>query len=426
VSDRLKLAATLAVLALFGATPAIAAKKKEAAPAVEENPACPRKVEKVYTKPFEAVQKARDAKQWEEMLAKAKEAAAFQDPRNAYENYLLHEFLGIAYASLKQYNEAVPELAASMDSPCYPEAEKLNRTKVLMQLAYQGKDYPTSIKFGAKHYEATGDVDTGLYLANAYYIVDDYPNTKKVMGEVIGKMEESGKKPEESAYRILQSSCLQLKDNDCVVQLIEKLVANYPKPEYWQNLIGAMLQSSKTDKELLNILRLADGLNIMKDPAEYFEMANYAMGQGLPGEAQAILEKGIGKGAFPRATDKDRANRALADAKTAVTLDKSTLDKQDASARAKTTGDSDVKLGAAYLSYGMNDKAVEAIQRGLGKGAVKDTDEAGMLLGMAYLRLNNKEEAAKAFATVSKNPMMVRIAKYWVINSNSGGVVAAG
>lgn len=423
MSDRLNVLAAAAVLAVFGATSAIAAKKKTEAPAPVENEACPQKVSKPYIKPIDAVQKARDAKDWTDMLAKAKEATALPDPKSEFETFTLHELTGIAHASLKQYVEAVPELAASMESPCYPADKKIDRTKVLMQLAYQGKDYGRAIEFGEKHYVATGDPDTGLYLANAYYIKDDYPNTKRVMAEVITKLEASGKKPEESAYRILQSSCLALKDNDCVIQLIEKLVANYPKPEYWHNLIGAMLQSGKTDKELLNVLRLADGMGMMREASEYFEMANYAMGQGLPGEAQAIIEKGQQKGMFKSSRDSERATRALADAKTAVTLDKSTLDKQDASARAKTTGDSDVKLGAAYLSYGMNDKAIEALQRGIGKGGVKDPDEAAMLLGIAYTRAGNKPEAAKAFGAVSKNPMMVRIAKFWLVNTD---VVAAG
>ena len=109
-----------------------------------------------------------------------------------------------------------------------------------------------------------------------------------------------------------------------------------------------------------------------------------------------------------------------ADAKQAVALDKSTLDKQDASARSKPTGDSDVKLGAAYLSYGMNDKAIEALQRGIGKGGVKNPDEAGLLLGMAYLRTNNKEEARKAFETVKQNPNMAHIARLWMMSVEKG------
>ncbi len=64
----------------------------------------------------------------------------------------------------------------------------------------------------------------------------------------------------------------------------------------------------------------------------------------------------------------------------------------------------------------MNDKAVEALQRGIGKGSVKNPDEAAMLLGIANLRLNNKEEATKAFQTVKQNPTMARIAKLWMLH----------
>ena len=155
----------------------------------------------------------------------------------------------------------------------------------------------------------------------------------------------------------------------------------------------------------------------MNEASYYTEMAQLAMAQGLPGEAQSIIEKGTEEGALKDAQrEKEHASRILADAKQAVTLDKSTLDKQDASARAKPTGDADVKLGAAYLSYGMNDKAIEALQRGIGKGGVKNPDEAGLLLGIAYLRMNNKEEATKAFQTVNKNPTMARIAKLWMLH----------
>ena len=114
------------------------------------------------------------------------------------------------------------------------------------------------------------------------------------------------------------------------------------------------------------------------------------------------------------------STRLLAEAQQAVALDKSTLDKQDAAAKAKPTGDADVKLGAAYLSYGQNDKAIEALQRGIGKGGVKNPDEAGLLLGIAYVRANNKAEATKAFQTVNKDPALARIAKYWLMTTGSG------
>jgi len=406
---------------LFGGSSVMAAKadKTEKAPV---NPACgATKMSKNMEKPMNAAQKAREQHNWEEMVAQALAADAAQPDKTEFDKFWVHELEGVAYANLKKYPDAVRELDASLNSPCMNEADKPVRLKLLMQLAYQAKDYDKAIDYGNKIYQpGAGDPDVGVYLANAYYVKDDYANARKVMTDVVSSMEAAGKTPDEQTYRILQSSCLALKDDKCVVDLIEKLVTHYPKPTYWENLIDALLRTSNNDRELLNILRLSDGVQVMKDPGEYIEMAQLATGQGLPGEAQGIIEKGFQKGVFADAKEKEHANRVLADAKQAVTLDKSTLEKQDVAARAKSTGDADVKLGAAYLSYGQNDKAIEALQRGMGKSGVKNPDEAGILLGIAYLRSNNKPEAIKAFQAVNKDPMMTHLAKLWLLSAQQG------
>ena len=380
------------------------------------------KITKKVDKPLGEAQKARDAKNWEEVLVKVAEAEAVPVDKTDYDRYWMTEFKGIAHANLKAFPEALAELEAGLNSPCMPEDGKPLRSKVLMQLAYQGKNYAKAVEYGKLAVKLNpSDVEMVNYLGNAYFQMDDNQNARVSMTDYVTKMEAAGKVPEEQAYRILQTACLRLKDDNCVTEQIEKLVANYPKPAYWTDLINSLLRISKSDNELLNILRLADGAQVMNDPSHYTEMAQLAMAQGLPGEAQYIIEKGNQKNAFADSQrERDHATRILADAKQAVALDKSTLDKQDASARSKPTGDSDVKLGAAYLSYGMNDKAIEALQRGIGKGGVKNPDEAGLLLGMAYLRTNNKEEARKAFETVKQNPNMAHIARLWMMSVEKG------
>ena len=408
----IKLAATVAAIGFLGMTGAALAQTEACAGGGKPQ------LSKKLDKPMDAVQKAREQKDWAGMLAKAKEVDAVPIEKNEYDKFWIHELQGVALANLKQYADAVRELDAAYNSPCMPDGDRAAREKLLLQLSYQAKDYPKAIEYGKKAYATGGDPEIGIYLGNAYYIQNDFENTRATMADVINKLESSGKTPDEPTYRILQSACLQLKDNDCVVEQIEKLVRHHPKPKYWVDMTDALLRVSKSDKELLNILRLADGAGALTGGPQYIEMAQLSMAQGLPGEAQAMLEKGQSKGAFAEARNKDHATRILGEAKTAVANDKGTLDKQDAAARAKPTGDADVKLGAAYLSYGENAKAIEAIQRGLGKGGVKDTDEAGLLLGIAYLRSNNKAEAEKAFQSVSKNPMMTRIAKLWLLNTS--------
>jgi tetratricopeptide (TPR) repeat protein len=388
-----------------------------AAPELE---GCPvQKFTKKVDKPLIDAQKARNDKKWEEVLAKVTEAEAIPVEKNLYDQYWIHEFRGIAYVSLKKFPEALTELTHSFESPCMAPADKSARGKLLIQIAFEIKDYPKAIEISKKVLPINSDA--GELLATAYYLNNDFPNAKLATAAEIKRLEDSGKVPKEETYRVLQSACFNIKDMECVTAQTEKLVTHYPTPAYWNELINSLLRVSGNEKELLNILRLSDGTGVMKDAPHFTEMAQLALGQGLPGEAQAIIEKGQTKGAFTAQRDKDHATRLLAEAKQAVALDKSTLDKQDASARAKTTGDSDVKLGAAYLSYGENEKAIEALKRGIGKGGVKSPDEAGLLLGIAYMRTNNKTEAAKAFRTVTQNAGLKRIAKMWLINAGEAG-----
>jgi tetratricopeptide (TPR) repeat protein len=386
--------------------------------AFAQTDACgPKKFTKKIEKTMGAVEKAFNAKQWDQVLSGVAEAEAAGVEQTEFDKYWVHEFRGRALLSQQKYAESVKDLDAGLASPCMEEGDKPARQKILLQLAYQLKDYPKVIEVGNRILQTNPDPEIGVYVGNAYYIADDYESTRRVMKDVVAKQEAGPKPPDEITYRILQGACVKLKDNACVTELLEKLVAHYPKQAYWQDLMGLLMAQTKNNTQLLNMWRLSYGVDAVVDPAEYLEMAQLAVGQGLPGEAQAVLDKGFEKGVFKTASQKQQATQLLNETKRAVALDKSTLASQDTAARAKTTGDNDVKLGAAYLSYGENEKAVEALQRGLGKGGVKNADDAGILLGIAYLRLGNKPEAAKAFNTVKVDPTMMRVAKLWLLNT---------
>jgi tetratricopeptide (TPR) repeat protein len=236
------------------------------------------------------------------------------------------------------------------------------------------------------------------------------------MNDVVGRLEAEGKPPGEQNLRIIHGACAQLQDRECSFTQAEKLVRHYAKPEYWKELVNALMTPETTDNQMLNVMRLALHVDALSNSDQYSEMATLAMNAGLPGEAQAALDKGLSKQVFKDARAAE-ARRRLDEAKASAATDKASLAKQEASAKVSAQGNADVKLGAAYLSYDDAPKAIEAISRGIGKGGVRNPDEAAILLGIAYLKSGNKAEAAKAFQSVNKDPALTRIAKLWMLNT---------
>jgi hypothetical protein len=164
-------------------------------------------------------------------------------------------------------------------------------------------------------------------------------------------------------------------------------------------------------------MRLQQKVGVMKKPSEFTEMAQIALDQGLPGEAQAVLEEAFAKKLFPDDRQISLNNRLLTKAKEVAAKDRAALAAKETAARSAATGDDLVHVGASYLSFGDNQKAVDALKEGIAKGKLTNADEAGILLGIANLRVNNKAEAEKAFRMVKTDPTMKRIAGLWLLNT---------
>ena len=72
-----------------------------------------------------------------------------------------------------------------------------------------------------------------------------------------------------------------------------------------------------------------------------------------------------------------------------------------------------MRIGQAFLSYGEPGKAIEAIERGLAKGDVRNVPDAQLSLGIAQLRAGNQEAAVQAFDAVSGNATLEVLARLW-------------
>jgi len=386
--------------------------------AADEKKAPEAKVSKAASKPLKAAKDAADAKKYPEALAALKEVEALSD-KTPYDIHVMNELYGFVYVRTQQYPEAAKALEAGLTDGFLNETDAANRLKALAQVNYQIKNYDKAIEFGDKVIKAgQADDDMVTLVSQAYYIKGDYPGTIKFVNEYNESQIKAGKTPKEQALNLVLSSCLKQDDKDCATKALERMVSYYPKPDYWQNLLYSLFQQEgQTDKSLLQVYRLAADVDVLKRPDDYTEYAQLAIEAGSPGEAQAILEKGMAKNIFTDPKLIDRNKRLLENAKKQADQDRAGLDKIAKDAAAGKTGDKDVSIGLAYIGYKQYDKAIEAITRGLSKPGVQNQGEANLLLGIAQLGAGHKEEAQKAFSAVKGDAKLERIANLWSLHA---------
>ena len=382
----------------------------------EEQP----QVTKGVAKLLKAADEARQAKNYTECIAKAKEAAAVSG-RSGYDNYVINSLLMASYAAQGNYADATTYMEQVVDSPFLPAANKTTILKTLMSLAYQQKNYDKAVQWGERT-RAAGDssADTALTIAQANYLLGKYKEAMTEMESIVARDEAAGRKPSEKGLNVIWSCAIKLKDDAAAAKAIEKLILHYPKPDYWSNAMASIASSQINDDRLkLMTYRLMSTVGILKQGAQYREMAQIALDQGNPGEAQSAIEQAFAKNLFTEARDKESNQRLLEAAKKAALRDRASMAQSEKDAAAAATGDPAVQLGGAYLGYGQPDKALASIQSGIAKGKLKNADEAYMLLGIAQERNKNSGEAIKAFNRVTGDPKYARLAKLWALEARS-------
>jgi tetratricopeptide (TPR) repeat protein len=375
-------------------------------------------VSKALAKPLKAAQEAMQAKKYPEALAKLKEVEGMSG-KSPYDQHLLNEMLGFTYVRTQNYPEAAKALEAGLNDGFLDQAETTQRIKALAQINYQIKNYDKAIEFGNRAIKGGfADEEMTTLVGQAYYLKGDWKGTNKFEESSIDSEIKAGKTPKDQALQLLLSSCVKLEDTDCQTRTLEKLVAYYPKPEYWQQLLYSLYQSKdQTDKSQLQTFRLMSEVDVLKRPEDYTEMAQLAIEQGSPGEAQHILEKGFQKNVFADQRTKDKNQRLLESAKKAAAADVAALAKIEKDADAAATGDKDVGVGLAYLGYQQYDKASDLLAKGLTKGGVRSEPEARLLLGIAQLKAGHKEDAVKSFKAVKGDPTLERLANLWGLHA---------
>lgn len=375
-------------------------------------------VSKAAGKQLQDSQKAMQSKNYPECVKKAQEALAVPG-HTPYDTYVANQLLAPCYARTNQNAEAAAALEAQLDSGFMPADQQNPTIKQLALIAYSAKNYPKAVELGQRLIKAgAADAETYTVVAQGLYLQKKYSEAAKFLADYVKDIEAKGQTPKEPTLVLLRGAYDAADNNAGAGEALEKLVIYYPKKDYWKNLMYSVRRMpNMNDRHTLQVYRLMVANQTMEQCSDYTEMAELAVAGGNPGEAQKVLETAAAANVCTEQRDKDRATRMLESVKKSAAADQASLPKIEKEAAAAKTGEVDAALGNAYLSYGQNDKAIEAFGRALTKGGLKNAADVQLTQGVAYVRAGNKAEALKAFKAVkTDDPVYTRLAKLWSLH----------
>lgn len=379
------------------------------------------KISRVIAKEITAAQKAMQANQWSEAL-KNLEAAESKSPLSTYDKKVIAEFKGICYVRLNNLKAAQTAYEQALATGGYTADELPKTYRLLFQLAATNKQDSKAIEYGKQAAESGSATDDDLLImSQLYYQQKDCKNSGIWGDKAIAAFKKAGQPPKEVLYQLRLQCASDANDTNGMKAALYDLIRLTNKTTYWNNLIRLERQDERDDHNTLMLYRVMYDTNSMNADTDYIEMSQLLGDAGLPGEADAVLQKAMSSGVI-KDEHKERTTRLLNALKTRADSDKKGLPALDAEAGKNPAGQLDMKLGEVYFGAGDYQNAATAINRALGKGQIKQLDEAYVYLGRAEVALKNIPEAKKAFEKLKTVPnISQRVLKLFELYSDKLG-----
>jgi predicted negative regulator of RcsB-dependent stress response len=382
-------------------------------PKSEKKPAGQPLISRAVGGEIKAAQRAMQSGQWSEALSNL-DAAAAKSPLTTYDSKTIEEFRGISYVRLNNLKAAQTAYEASLATGAYKAEELGKMFRLLFQLAATNKQDAKAIEYGERAAAAGAATENDLLImSQLQYQQHDCKNSGGWGDKAMAAFKVAGEPPREVLYQLKLQCASNGNDIAAMKAALVGLIRLTNKTSYWSNLIRLERQDEHDNHDTLMIYRVMFDTHSMNADTDYIEMAQLLGDAGLPGEAQAVLEKAMSSGVL-KDEHKERTLRLLNALATRAEVDKAGLPALDAEATKNPAAQLDVTLGEVYFAAGDFEGAVTAFRRGIGKGQLTRPDEAYVYLGRSLTAEKDPEGAKQAFAKLKSLPTLSpRVLKLW-------------
>lgn len=373
-------------------------------------------------KPLQQASELLRAGKAKEALAKVREADGASG-KSAQEQLMIDRMRGAAAQRAGDNATAAQAFESAFASGKLGAAEQMQVAESLAFAYSQLKDNAKAGQWVQKAL-ALGSTSPQLKQLQTYLqgASGDYAAIARDAAAAVSAAEQAGKRPDEGD--LLRLADAQQRTNNAAGQsaTLEKLLAYYPKKEYWAATLGRLPRKPGfSDRFSLDLMRLRLATGNLVKTEEYMEMAQLALQAGHAAEGKQIVEKGFAAGVLGNGAEAERHKR-LRDLATKQDAEaKADVAKATAEATAAKDGNALVQLGSALAAAGQAEQGVSLIEQGIAKGNLKRPEDAKLRLGRAMMLAGkNKAKAQQVLRGVQGNDGAADIARLYALLSSQG------
>ncbi|MGM0481782.1 MAG: tetratricopeptide repeat protein [Pseudomonadota bacterium] len=331
---------------------------------------------------------------------------------NSYERAMLWNFFGFMYYEQGDTAQAIDYFAKVVEEQPIPGSLKKSTLFSLAQLALSEGQLDASLNYieqWQQHASPDELSKAWVLKAQALYQKSDYQQALKPIKKAIAASQQKGETPKENWLILARAIHYELKQTSEVARMLEQLVLNYSKPEYWLQLAGVYGQLEQNKKQLA-VLEAAYQQGFIKKASELRNLAQVYYLNKLPFKAAELMKQGLEEGVL----ESNLANlKFLAQSLAQAKEYEAAIAAYQQAAELGEQGDLLAQAAQLALNQDNNEQALKLANDALAAGSLKSAGNMHLVKGMAFVNQRQYGKALEAFNAAMDFAAVKAAAQQW-------------
>ena len=373
-----------------------------------------RQVQALRERVFQALAKAQEKMDADDYAGAKRELEQVRGlgDLNSYERGQILYFSGLIEYQQDNLAAAIRIFEQVVALPELPQGFRTDTMWALVQLAMAAEQYRKVLEYG-NEWLRTAENPSGdpfYLLAVAHFQLKEYRKTVEMMDRAIQIAERDGAFAREDWYGLLRAGLHELGDTRRLRSVLEKLVARWPKKEYWLHLSTIYGELNEERKQIAALEAIYEA-GWMTRENEVIQLAQLYMQGGGSFKGARILEEGMESGLVQR---NERNYRLLAQAWMQAQDDRRSIEPLREAAQRSSDGQLHIQLAQSHLNLYEYNECVEAARTAISRGGLRRPGHANIVLGTCLLELKRYDQAREAFRAARSDSSTRTSADRWI------------